>query len=190
MLVQTIQSEFTEGTTDIIDTIEKLLEFPIQPVKRTYIQSTFLFDEPPTVISPKLVHKPLNLNTNSGIPKSIARKPKRSKSTQKKLLKKKIQNNDKETDKDKRIKMYLDFITANQKLNGMQVNPYGNTRFLKFCIGKGNNSILSRVALKTRWWWAETKKSNFNFNFIWTQWKSTKVVNHLPKFEEIKDSKA
>jgi hypothetical protein len=65
--------------------------------------------------------------------------------------------------------MYFDHIIANQKLNGMEVNPYGNTRFLKFAIGKGNNSIFARVALKTRWWWAEVRKNGFNFNFIWTQ---------------------
>lgn len=81
-----------------------------------------------------------------------------------------------------KYKMYLDNIIFYQKLNGMEVNPYGNARFLKFVIGPGNNSILSRIALKTRWWWAEIKMKEFNFNFIWTQWKSNKVINHLPKF--------
>ena len=71
-----------------------------------------------------------------------------------------------------------------------KVNPYGNTRFLKFVIGKGNNSLLSRIALKTRWWWAEVKKKDFNFNFIWTQWKSNKVINHLAKHsDDNKESK-
>ena len=81
-----------------------------------------------------------------------------------------------------KYKMYLDHIIFYQKLNGMEVNPYGNARFLKFVIGKGNNSLLARIALKTRWWWAEIKMKDFNFNFIWTQWKSNKVTNHLPKY--------
>ena len=80
-----------------------------------------------------------------------------------------------------KIKAYFDHVIANQKLNGMEINPYGNTRFLKFVIGKGNNSILSRIALKTRWWWSEVKRTNFDFNFIWTQWKSRKIITHLPK---------
>ena len=96
-------------------------------------------------------------------------------------LMKNLLNNDKDKDIDKKYKMYIDHIIYYQKLNGMSINPYGNTRFLKFVIGKGNNALLSRIALKTRWWWAETKMKEFNFNFIWTQWKSNKVVNHLPK---------
>ena len=41
MLVQTIQSEFDEGTHDIMQTIKTILEFPIQPLKRTQMQETF-----------------------------------------------------------------------------------------------------------------------------------------------------
>lgn len=41
MLVQTIQSEFDEGTEDIIKTLKKLLDFPIQPLKRSYMQECF-----------------------------------------------------------------------------------------------------------------------------------------------------
>lgn len=114
---------------------------------------------------------------------------KRSLSTQKKIGKERPRDL-KEMDADKKIKMYFDHIIANQKLNGMEVNPYGNTRFLKFVIGKGNNSLLARIALKTRFWWSEVKRSGFNFNFIWTQWKATKVVEHLPLHNEVgKDNK-
>lgn len=180
MLVQTIQSDFDEGTSDIISTLQKLLDYPIQPLKRSYLQEAF---SPQIHTSPNPPKKPVN----STIPKAST-KDKRSKSIQRKIVKERG-GNDKEKEMDRKLKGYFDHIIASQKLNGMEVNPYGNTRFLKFVIGKGNNAILSRIALKTRWWWSETKKSGFNFNFIWTQWKSNKVVNHLPKHEEIKDGK-
>jgi hypothetical protein len=176
MLVQTIQSDFSEGTEDILRTMKKLLDFPIQPLKRIYMQECFLEKAKE---QPKPAVK--KFHPKSSIPKKINfRGDHRSKSIQKKLGHKENKNKE----EDRKIKMYFDHIIANQKLNGMEVNPYGNTRFLKFVIGKGNNSILARVALKTRWWWAEVKKNGFNFNFIWTQWKSNKVVNHLPIHEE------
>ena len=88
MLAQTIQCGFDEGTEDIINTIEKLLKFSIQPLKRAYmqslfqpkVQSTIISPQPPPV-APKLTH---GLNLNSSIPKRIhLRNPKRSKTTQK-----------------------------------------------------------------------------------------------------------
>ena len=51
-------------------------------------------------------------------------------------LMKSLQNNDKDKDIDKKYKMYIDHIIYYQKLNGMSINPYGNTRFLKFELEK------------------------------------------------------
>jgi len=183
MLVQTIQSDFDEGTEDLIKTVDKLLEFPIQPIKRAYIQAWFQSESQGVLNSPQQVIKQssLNTSTNNTKQKINFKNPRRSKSTQKKLIAKDKTKIDKDKEKDKVFKQYLDHIIFNQKLNGMEVNPYGNTRFLKFVIGKGNNSLLSRVALKTRWWWSEVRRNGINFNFIWTQWKAAKVINHLPK---------
>lgn len=192
MLVQTIQCDFDEGTEDLIKTLEKLLEFPIQPLKRAYMQTCFQSDTPPQQPQPSITSpQPVvpkatpNLNTSTNQGKKVPLKnPRRSKSTQKKLVIKEKGKSDKEKDMDRKMRMYLDHIIYYQKLNGMDINPYGNTRFLKFVIGKGNNSLLSRISLKTRWWWSETKKSGFNYNFIWTQWKSRKTINHLPKLSD------
>lgn len=45
MLVQTIQSEFEDGTEDIIKTLKWMFDYPIQPVKRSYIQSWFTYEK-------------------------------------------------------------------------------------------------------------------------------------------------
>ena len=65
MLVQTIQSEFDEGTEDLIKTIKKLLEFPIQPLKRAIMQAWFTAENIDTFTSPVVQRKPLNLNGSS-----------------------------------------------------------------------------------------------------------------------------
>mmetsp|Transcript_33688 Transcript_33688/g.38789 ORF Transcript_33688/g.38789 Transcript_33688/m.38789 type:complete len:87 (-) Transcript_33688:233-493(-) len=41
MLVQTIKSEFKVGSKDLIKCIKKLMDYPIQPLKRTSIMSLF-----------------------------------------------------------------------------------------------------------------------------------------------------
>lgn len=41
MLVQTIKSEFKVGSKDLIKSIKKLMDYPIQPLKRTSIMSLF-----------------------------------------------------------------------------------------------------------------------------------------------------
>ena len=88
MLAQTIQCDFDEGTEDIINTIGKLLEFSIQPLKRAYMQSLFQPEVQPIIISPQpppaAPKSTQGLNISSNIPKRIhLRNPKRSKSTQK-----------------------------------------------------------------------------------------------------------
>jgi hypothetical protein len=75
--------------------------------------------------------------------------------------------------------MYRKFIENHQKLNGMEVNTVGNCKHLKYAIGKGNNTILVQLALKNRWWWQRTKKSNSNVNFLWTQLMCKKFISNL-----------
>ena len=204
MLVQTIQSDFIEGTNDIIQTMKKLLDFPIQPCKRIYIQDTFGENKPQEITqSIKQSERTGYLNGSTFPIRKSTRVDKKNKSINKKPQVK-DKRTDKEKEQDRKVKMYTDHIISNQKLNGLKVNLYGNTRFLKFVVGKGNNSLLARVALKTRWWWSETKKNGDNsctlkhnknlnknpFNFIWTQWKMNKVVNNLPKHCEESELKA
>lgn len=62
MLVQTIQSEFDEGTEDIIKTLKKLLNFPIQPLKRAYMQECFGCEKVEPQVSPVCAKKIPNPN--------------------------------------------------------------------------------------------------------------------------------
>ena len=49
---------------------------------------------------------------------------------------------------DMKEKNYRDFIKKIQKAHGMAVNTVGNCKYLKYVIGRGNNSVLIRAALK------------------------------------------
>jgi hypothetical protein len=55
----------------------------------------------------------------------------------------------------------------------------------KYYIGKGNNSILVRAALKTRFWWSMGDFEDWSdYNFMWTQWKSNKILDSIKPFKE------
>lgn len=87
MLVQTIQSDFDEGTEDLVRTIKKLLEFPIQPLKRAVMQAWFTSENVDMFTSPTLQRKQFNQNSSSTTSKKLNLKNvKRSQSTQKKIL--------------------------------------------------------------------------------------------------------
>ena len=64
MLVQTIQSEFDDGTEDIIVTLKKLFEYPIQPVKRAYIQACFTYESTDAYASSVLQKKQLSFSSS------------------------------------------------------------------------------------------------------------------------------
>lgn len=55
----------------------------------------------------------------------------------------------------------------------------------KYYIGKGNNSILVRAALKTRFWWSMGDYEEWiDYNFMWTQWKSNRIIDGLKSYKE------
>ncbi len=55
----------------------------------------------------------------------------------------------------------------------------------KYYIGQGNNSILVRAALKTRFWWSLGDFDEWiDYNFMWTQWKSNKIIDSLKTYKE------
>lgn len=63
----------------------------------------------------------------------------------------------------------------------------------KYIVGKGNNSMLVRMALKQRWWWC--KGTWEDYNFVWMQLKSKKALEAIKslkegikEFSEISDS--
>ena len=64
----------------------------------------------------------------------------------------------------------------------------------KYYIGRGNNSILVRAALKTRFWWSMGDFEDWSdYNFMWTQWKSNKILDciksHKDHVKEQEDKK-
>jgi hypothetical protein len=55
----------------------------------------------------------------------------------------------------------------------------------KYYIGRGNNSILVRAALKTRFWWSMGDFEDWSdYNFMWTQWKSNKILDCIKTNKE------
>ncbi len=77
-------------------------------------------------------------------------------------------------DKDKLLEYreynFRDFLKKMNEGNGLAVAaPTGTFQPYKAYIGKGNNSILVRMALKQRWWWNVVYKEEWeNYNFAWT----------------------
>jgi hypothetical protein len=57
----------------------------------------------------------------------------------------------------------------------------------KYYIGRGNNSILVRAALKQRFWWSMGDFEEWDdYNFMWTQWKSNKILDCIKPYKEHK----
>lgn len=79
-------------------------------------------------------------------------------------------------------KAYRDFIVSIQLANGLPSKPFGDQKNLRYFIGKGNNSMLIRMAMKQRWWWTMSDKEK-SYNFIWTQAKQKKAFEKLAKRE-------
>lgn len=71
--------------------------------------------------------------------------------------------------------------------NGLIVStPTVPFQAYKCYVGRGNNSILVRMAFKQRWWWSLAYKEEWeNYNFAWTQWKSNKMIATLKKHHEV-----
>jgi hypothetical protein len=48
-----------------------------------------------------------------------------------------------------------------------------------------------RTALKTRYWWSMGEYEDWSdYNFVWTQWKSNKVLNSMKTWKEVKELEA
>ena len=85
-------------------------------------------------------------------------------------------------DKDKYVelkeKYYREFLVKINLSNNLVIQ-FPKTTFTpyKYYIGKGNNSILVRNCLKQRFWWSMGDFDDWDdYNFIWTQWKTNKII--------------
>ena len=145
------------------------MDYPIQPLKRTSIMNLF-----PTKIEVEqqalqIEQKPAAAPKHNVVKKTIKYKTDKIKTQ----AKNRFVINDIKPNKDSifehKENMYRKFVENQQRLNGMEVNPVGSSKYLKYSTGRGNNSLLVQRALKNRWWWQRTKRSNPNVNFLWTQ---------------------
>ena len=94
-------------------------------------------------------------------------------------------------DKDKYLelkeKYYREFLLKiNQSNNAIIPFPKAPFTPYKYYIGRGNNSILVRNCLKSRFWWSMGDFEDWEgYNFIWTQWKANKIVAKIKTNKEM-----
>ena len=94
-------------------------------------------------------------------------------------------------DKDRYLELkeryYREFLTKINKSNNFDLKfPTSTFPPYKYYIGRGNNSILVRAALKTRFWWSMGDFDDWSdYHFLWTQWKSNKILAQIKTAKEI-----
>jgi len=93
-------------------------------------------------------------------------------------------------DKEKYLELkerhYREFLMKINRSNGYDIK-FPNASFppYKYYIGRGNNSILVRAALKTRFWWSMGDYEEWSdYNFMWTQWKSNKILDCIKSYKD------
>jgi hypothetical protein len=97
---------------------------------------------------------------------------------------------DKERYLDLKEKYYREFLIKILKSNGVEKIQFPHSTFTpyKYYIGRGNNSGIVRTALKSRFWWSMGDYDDWeDYNFIWTQWKSNKILTCLKSWKEVQE---
>ena len=81
------------------------------------------------------------------------------------------------------------FYSIMNKSNHIELKTPANMTHLppfKFYVGRtGNNNIVVKQNLKSRWWWAQGDSAHFDdVNFIWTSWKKNHIVDQIyPQYD-------
>lgn len=97
---------------------------------------------------------------------------------------------DKERYLDLKEKYYREFLVKILKSNGVEKIQFPTASFApyKYYIGRGNNSGIVRTALKSRFWWSMGDYDDWeDYNFIWTQWKSNKILGCIKSWKEVQE---
>ena len=97
---------------------------------------------------------------------------------------------DKERYLELKEKYYREFLIKILKSNGVEKIQFPTSTFqpYKYYIGRGNNSAIVRTALKSRFWWSMGDYDEWEgYNFIWTQWKSNKILSCIKPWKEVKE---
>ena len=78
---------------------------------------------------------------------------------------------------------YQDMCVFISSLNKIRLAPAPVVLYKAF-VGKGNNSILVKNAIKNRFWWniVVEKTNNQDVNFVWGQQRDAEYVNDLMSF--------
>lgn len=100
---------------------------------------------------------------------------------------------DKEKYLDLKEKYYREFLLQILKSNGVEKVQFPTQSFApyKYYIGKGNNSGIVRTALKSRFWWSMGEADDWSgYNFIWTQWKSNKILGFVKSWKDVQELEA
>lgn len=108
-----------------------------------------------------------------------------------KLAKNLANPKDKEKYMELKEKYYLEFLKKINRSNNYDIKfPTGHFAPYKYYIGKGNNSILVRAALKTRFWWSMGDYDEWEkYNFLWTQWRSGRIMEVIGTKNEADEKK-
>ena len=95
---------------------------------------------------------------------------------------------DKEKYLELKEKYYREFLVKINKSHGIEQKfPTATFPPYKYYIGRGNNSMLVRAALKSRFWWSMGDFDTWSdFNFLWTQWKSNKILDCIKPWKDLK----
>ena len=78
--------------------------------------------------------------------------------------------------------LYKQFLSKINRANKLSV-PFPPATFIpyKFYISRGNNSIIIKQALSSRWWWKYAPTAEWQeYSLMWTPWKSMKMLNMVP----------
>jgi hypothetical protein len=107
-----------------------------------------------------------------------------------KLAKNLANPKDKERYLELKEKYYREFLVKILKSNGVEKIQFPTASFTpyKYYIGRGNNSGIVRTALKSRFWWSMGDYDDWDdYNFIWTQWKSNKILNSVKPWKDVEE---